>query len=231
MHRIFYRLLLVEDDPLIASSLTDVLQERVVVEHAPSCAIAKERIRTLPYDAVILDITLPDGSGLSCIPVIKKSLPSCGILVLSGETDESQKVAALEAGADDYVTKPFTAAEFRARVDVILRRQFTSSPRHLFLGAFCFDQAQAILTKKNVPVHLTPQPRRLLQALARTPNVAVTRSKLIEALWDDAIEVSDQALDVVVRRLRSVLEPGNVTVIESVYGVGYRLVTSHEEDS
>ena len=220
-------LLLVEDDQRLSRALTRLLEEdRHVVEHAPDGRSGIELAGAIDgLDAVILDIGLPDMSGLDVARVIRKQGADVSILMLTARDTVNDRVAGLDAGADDYVVKPFAYAEVAARLRALARRAEPgprrSEPR-LTAGAIALDEAAHRVTVNGANVDLSPREFSLLEALLRHPGQALTRDQLLDHAWPFSVAVTPNAVDAYVHYLRTKLGPAGAQV-ETVRGVGYRL--------
>ena len=177
-------------------------------------------------DLIILDLGLPDGDGLSLIRDLR-SWSDAPVLILSARTQESEKIAALDAGADDYLSKPFNVGELRARVRAMLRRRARTgeqaSPLVEF-GAISVDLSRRLVTRNSQPVHLTPLEYQLLSALLSQPGKVLTQRSLLQNIWGPTYIDSSHYLRVYVGHLRQKLEddPAQPKHFLTETGVGYR---------
>lgn len=229
-------ILVIEDDASIRSVLRVLLhaQHYRVVE-AETAARAEIEARSHKPDLLLVDLGLPDGDGLKVIQRIRTWSP-VPIVVLSARTMESQKIAALDAGADDYVAKPFSAPELLARVRAALRRSARSSeqPPVLQLGEITVDLARRQTHSREAEVHLTPLEYRVLDALARQAGLIVTPNQLIKEVWGPDRSDDTRSLRACLKNLRQKLEPNpsRPRYIVTEVGLGYRLrVTEAEQKS
>jgi two-component system KDP operon response regulator KdpE len=223
-----HQVLVVEDEPGIRQILRVLLEaEQYRVVEAETAARAELEARAHKPDLLIVDLGLPDGSGLDVIRSVRNWSP-VPIVVLSARTMEEQKVAALDAGADDYVTKPFGAPELLARIRAALRRNVRTAQQQprLALDAVEIDLARRIATGPDGEIHLTPLEYRVLECLARQSGLIVTRGQLLREVWgpgqDDA-----RNLRACIKNLRQKIEddPRAPQYLLTETGVGYRLVT------
>jgi len=226
-----HQVLVVEDEPGIRRVLRALLeagQYRVV--EADTAARADIEARTHKPDLMIVDLGLPDGSGLDVIRRVRTWSP-VPIVVLSARTMEEQKVAALDAGADDYVTKPFGAPELLARIRAALRRNVRTSQQlpQLGLGPIVIDLARRNASGPEGEIHLTPLEYRVLECLARQPGLIVTRDQLMREVWGPSQD-DTRNLRVCIKNLREKLEPDPRAprYLLTETGVGYRLMPDEE---
>ncbi len=213
-----HRILLVEDDPDLQDGLKEMLElEGYTVTLAGTVREAQSAWDGAGFDLVILDIRLPDGSGLALCRQWRQAGNQVRILFLTACGDELQVVQGLEAGGDDYVAKPFRLRELASRIHAQLRRSGSAS----YLGQHIridFDQLHA--SRDGHPLILTPTEFQLLAALARNPGRTLTRTQLLARIWDDGgAYIDDNTLSVHISRLR---EKIGSDCIHTVRGVGYR---------
>jgi two-component system KDP operon response regulator KdpE len=222
-----FLVLVVEDDRDISAVLRTLLeaeQYRVVVAETGERAV----IETGSHrpDLVLLDLGLPDRDGQDVIREIR-TFSSVPIVVLSARTMETERVKALDAGADDYVTKPFGSRELLARVRAALRRAVRTAgpPAPLPIGRLTVDLAQRQATGADGPVHLTPLEYRVLECLVRARGLIVTRDRLVAEVWGPGRVDDSRSLRVYVKLLRQKLEPDpeRPRFLVTEAGVGYRL--------
>jgi two-component system KDP operon response regulator KdpE len=221
------RVLVVDDEPQILRGLRVVLRRAgFQVEVAASVAEALDALAVRPPDALVLDLILPDGTGVDVLLDLRRwsSLP---VLVLSAVGDERMKVRALDAGADDYVTKPFGADELTARLRALLRRAGDGAGAEpvVEVGDVAVDLAARRVTKAGRDVHLTPIEFDLLRVLATHRGKLVTHRQLLSEVWGTGYESDTQLLRVHVAHIRAKLEddPGAPRLLLTEPGVGYRL--------
>lgn len=212
--------LLVEDEEIIARPLASLLRaEGWTVEAVPTAAQARERIAQRAFDAALIDLGLPDGSGYEVCRAVRKA-GDAAVIILTARSDEDSVVCALEEGADDYVAKPFRARELVSRLRAVLRRR--GAKREYRFGALAIDAQAAQVTVNGTPVALTAQEYRLLLLLVSHAGRVWERGQLLQALWDDGgAFVEDNTLTVTVKRLREKLGAEGAR-IATVRGIGYR---------
>lgn len=233
MTEAMHLVLVVEDEPGIRRILRVMLEsEGYRVVEADTAARADSEARTHRPDLLVVDLGLPDRSGLEVIRGVRAWSP-VPIVVLSARTMEEQKVAALDAGADDYVTKPFGAPEMLARIRAALRRNVRTSmqaPR-LKLGTVEIDLARRTAGGPGGEIHLTPLEYRVLECLARQPGLIVTRDLLMREVWGPAQE-DTRNLRVCIKNLRQKLEPDprEPRYLVTETGVGYRFMPDEEAE-
>jgi len=220
-------LLLVEDDERLARALTRLLEEdRHVVEHAPDGRTGLELATGVSgIDCVILDIGLPDMSGLDVARGIRRSGVDVSILMLTARDTVNDRVVGLDAGADDYVVKPFAYQEVSARLRALARRAEPGPRRaepRLACGAIMLDEAARRVTVSGRSVDLSPREFSLLEALLRHQGQVLTRDQLLDHAWPFSVAVTPNAVDAYVHYLRGKLGDAGVQ-IETVRGVGYRM--------
>ena len=222
-----HQVLIVEDDAGIRDVLRALLSaSNYRIVEAESAARGEIEARTHKPDIALVDLGLPDRDGLDLIRSVRtwSALP---IIVLSARTGEAQKIAALDAGADDYVTKPFAAAELLARVRAALRRTATGAlpSFEIHLGGITVDLARRELRGAAPSIHLTPLEYRVLENLARQPGTIVKQDKLIREVWGPAQVGDTRSLRVCIRNLRAKLEPepDRPRFLVTEAGLGYRL--------
>jgi len=231
-------ILVIEDEPAIAESISYALRrEGYTATIAGTLAEAEHALRGI--DLIVLDLMLPDGSGFDLLARIRRESESTAVIILSSRDAEADRVAALETGADDYVTKPFSPREIVARVRAVLRRarpRGDSSgssappppePPHAGEPPLAVDEGtrRAFVLGKNVD--LTRVEFDLLTCLLGTPGRVFTRAQLIDKVWGDGFAITDRTIDSHVKSLRRKVADagGHPAMIETVRGVGYRAMT------
>ena len=213
------QILLLEDDEALGRGIGMALE-------TPECAVtrcaglreAEALLLEREFDLLILDINLPDGSGLALLKTLRRSGKRTPVILLTANDLELDEVTGLEAGADDYITKPFSLAVLRARVNAQLRRAVPAADGRVELGGFCFDFSQLEFFREGVSIELSKTEQRLLRLLVENRGRTLPRELLLERVWDGGEFVDENALSVAVRRLRAKLLDAP---IKTVYGVGY----------
>jgi len=219
-------ILVVDDEPQIVRGLKVILRQAgYAVRAAETKRAALDAVAVRPPDAMVLDLVLPDGSGVEVCEEVRRwsRLP---ILVLSAVGDEREKVRALDAGADDYVTKPFGTDELLARLRAVLRRAGEAEDEPAVrLGELVIDLAAHAVTSGGEPVHLTPIEFDLLRVLAVNRGRLVTQRQLLRDVWGPAYETETHYLRVHVSHIRAKIEPdpARPRYLLTDPGVGYRL--------
>jgi two-component system, OmpR family, KDP operon response regulator KdpE len=222
-----HQVLVIEDDAGIRDVLRAMLgAARYRVVDAETAARGEIEAQTHKPDLLIVDLGLPDRDGIELIRRVR-TWSSVPIIVLSARTSETQKIAALDAGADDYVTKPFGVAELLARVRAALRRVAIGAmpSSEVRLGSIVIDLARRELCGAAEAVHLTPLEYRVLENLARQPGTIVKQDRLIKEVWGPAQMGDTRSLRVCIRNLRAKLEPDphRPRYLVTEAGLGYRL--------
>ena len=216
---------LLEDDETLGRGIAMALTgPETSVVCRPSLAKAGEALAEDRFDLLILDINLPDGSGLDLLRQVRAEGDSTPVILLTANDLELDEVTGLEAGADDYITKPFSLAILRARVNAQLRRSTPKASQILTTGPFAFDFEQMDFRRDGRVVELSKTEQKLLRVLVENRGHAVSRATLVDRVWTDGAEfVEENALSVTVKRLRSKLEadPARPDYLKTVYGIGY----------
>jgi two-component system OmpR family response regulator len=223
------RVLVVEDDEKIASFLVNGLkQANFAVDRAADGEEALSLLRSITYDALVLDIMLPKLDGLSVLRRIRQEKILVPVLLLSALASVDNRIAGLHAGADDYLTKPFAFSELLARVQALIRRaSHVAEPTSLVVG----DLSMNLLTREVVrggrPIELQSREFALLELLMRQPGRPVTKTMILEHIWDYSFDPQTNVVDVLVHRLRSKLEKNfSQKIMRTIRGVGYVLKIS-----
>lgn len=213
------RILLLEDDEALGRGICMALETpSCTVTHCSTRLQAIKILQGVVFDLLILDINLPDGSGLELLRTLRQNGTSTPAILLTANDLELDEVTGLEAGADDYITKPFSLAVLRARVNAQLRRSVPVKQERIELNGFILDFTRMEFSKEGTIIDLSKTEQRLLRLLVENRGRTLPRELLLEKVWDGGEFVDENALSVAVRRLRGKL--GNAP-IRTVYGVGY----------
>ena len=218
-------ILLIDDEQALGSSLSVRLRgEGYLVDAA---AEGFNKATSLPFDLIILDLMLPDRSGLDVCQAIREAGIATSLIVLSALHQTTDKVVALKLGADDYVTKPFKSAELVARIQALLQRVPTRSGYGVYqFGSLRIDFRLAEVTKDNKPVHLSARELQLLRYLIERAGSSVPRVELLSSVWGYDTGTLTRTVDVHIASLRNKLEhnPSHPEMILTVSGLGYTFV-------
>ncbi len=219
------RVLVVEDaQRLLEILIRSLREEGFLVDGTPSGEEAVRLAATVPYDSIVLDVRLPDVDGFEVCRRVRAAGSWSPILMLTARDALDDRVRGLDLGADDYLTKPFEFPELFARVRALVRRDATPRPATLVVGELELDPATHTVQKDGEPVELTAKEFALLEYFMRHPGQALTRSRLIEHVWDYTYMGDSNVVDVYVRHLRRKIDGGLTEAsLETVRGVGYRL--------
>jgi two-component system OmpR family response regulator len=218
------RILVIEDDSKIASFVVNGLkQSGYAVDH---CADGEEglmRAETIAYDAAVVDVMLPKLDGLSVIQRLRAKGVRMPVLILSAKATVNDRVRGLQAGGDDYLTKPFAFSELLARIQALIRRASqTPEPTRLTVGDLSLDLLSREVKRANEKVDLQPRELALLEYLMRHANRPVTKTMILEHIFDYSFDPQTNVVDVLVHRLRSKLDKDKA-MIHTIRGVGYVL--------
>ena len=223
------RILMVEDDRRLASQIQKGLEEQ---RHTVTLAFdGREGLAAAcqgQFDVVVLDVMLPGMDGFSIVKQVRADRIGTPILLLTARDSTEDVVTGLDAGADDYLTKPFSFKVLLARLRALGRRKGTEARTHIQIADLVLDDDQHSVRRAGVTVQLTPTEFSLLDLLMRNAGRVLTRSRIIEAVWGNERDVENNTLDVFIRQLRTKVEPrGARKLIQTIRGVGYSV---REED-
>ena len=217
------RLLVVEDEKKVASFIKQGLEEEgyavdVALNGEEGLGMALERV----HDLIILDISLPRMDGFQVLKKLRQQKVNTLVLLLTVRATIEDKVLGLDAGADDYLTKPFAFQELLARVRALLRRRAEAEPALLQMGELILDPAQRIVSRGGEKIDLTSKEFALLEYFMRNPGRVLTRTMIIEHVWNYDFDTMTNIIDVYVNYLRRKIESGHgAKLIHTVRGVGY----------
>jgi two-component system OmpR family response regulator len=218
------RILLVEDDDMLGGAVRDHLAAHGhAVDWMTRIASSSDARATTAYDLVLLDLNLPDGSGLGFLRALRKTGDTVPVIILTAMDQLTTRIDGLNAGADDYLVKPFDLGELIARVAAVARR-YAGNPNPLLeIGPLRIDRGQRIASVDGAPLDLTAREWAVLDKLAQHPGVLVSRGQLEDALFEFGAEVDSNAVEVYVSRLRKKI---GHSLIHTSRGLGYRLARS-----
>jgi two-component system, OmpR family, response regulator len=220
------RLLVVEDDPTIASFVSKGLQEAgYAVDVAEDGTRGLQLALTEPYDAAVLDVMLPGRDGLSIIEELRRRRINVPVLILSARHSVDDRIRGLQAGGDDYLTKPFAFSELLARVQALIRRsQGSPEPTRLAAGDLSLDLATRHVERAGRPIDLRPREFALLEYLLRNAGRVVSKTMIMEHVWNYSFDPRTNVVDVLVFRLRERVDRDfDTKLIQTVRGIGYVL--------
>jgi two-component system OmpR family response regulator len=219
------RVLLVEDEVKMAGLVRrGLVEEGLAVDVANSGEDALVRATATEYDAIVLDVMLPGISGFETCKLLRERGTWSPVLILTARDSVEDRIAGLDGGADDYLTKPFSLGELNARLRALFRRQPSERPAVLEVGDIRLDPAYHSATRNGTAIDLSAKEFALLETFMRSPGRVLSRFHLLEHAWDYSYEQRSNVVDVYIRYLREKLDrPFGVESIETVRGSGYRL--------
>lgn len=221
------RILLVEDDRGIAQTIKEGLKHQHVVDvtYTGQKGLTQAQSSEIEYDTIILDVSLPDIDGVQICARLRDSRISTPILMLTAKDAVQDKVKALDAGADDYLTKPFHFAELQARLRALQRRQSRAFQGSVLkVGELTLDPANRTVTHGKQPVDLRRKEFLLLEYLMRHVNQVMTRTMILENVWEEDADPTTNTIDVHIKYLRDKIDkPFATTYLRTVHGLGYKL--------
>jgi DNA-binding response OmpR family regulator len=221
------RVLVVEDEEKLGNLIKDILaKEGFAVDWMADGEKAQRRIQLNynDYDLIVLDLMLPNKQGLEIVKDMRDSHIDTPLLILSGKQDTDSKVALLNAGADDYLTKPFEFDELMSRIRAITRRPKKVLPTELKVADLTLNPATQKVIRENEEVKLTLKEFRILEYFMRNPDTVLSREDIMSNIWDFNYDSFSNVLDVFINKIRNKLDTkGHAKLIETVRGVGYRL--------
>ncbi|MBK1439186.1 response regulator transcription factor [Parapedobacter sp. ISTM3] len=221
------KLLIVEDEQGLRDNMMQFLcKEQYIVETASDFHSAMEKVSLYDYDCILLDVGLPDGSGLSLLEVLKSKQKRDNVIIISAKDSLDDKLEGLELGADDYLTKPFHLAELNARIKAVLRRKALGGRNVIALNNMELDFDGRVLRVDGSDIHLNRKEFDILAFFIVNKNRLIYKSALAEHVWGDHIDNADN-FDFIysqIKNLRKKLkEHGANLEIQAIYGVGYKL--------
>jgi two-component system response regulator TctD len=217
------KFLLVEDNQELADAISSRMRlDGHVIEHAANLADARAFVDVGEYDLILLDIMLPDGDGRGFLKAHRASNHDTPVIVLTARSQVSDRIGSLDLGADDYLTKPFDHAELEARCRAVLRRKTGKTKTVIELGGVVFDPLAGLLSVDGESVNLRNRELRLFELLVNAPGQVFSKQKLSDRLFSYDDDVSENAIEVYIGRLRKHLENSNLKIV-TLRGLGYRL--------
>jgi DNA-binding response OmpR family regulator len=222
------RILLVEDDPEMAIALRAALTSAdIIVDLAPTIDVAAAAIAIAPHDVIVLDRGLPDGDGLTFLADLRGKGCDIPVIILTAKGDVADRIGGLDAGADDYMVKPFSTEELLARLRAVQRRPSALSPSIVRAGRLFFDMGERVAMIGDTALNLPRRELLLLEVLVRRLGRTVQRAFIEDAVYGFDDEIQSNSLDAHVSRLRKKLVEGGAGVeIHGIRGVGYLLKPS-----
>jgi two-component system copper resistance phosphate regulon response regulator CusR len=219
------RVLLVEDDPTLNAAAAAYLRRAgFAVDCAGDAASALRFTRLNPYDAIVLDVRLPDADGLAVCRELRANRVDARIIMATARDGLDDRIAGLDVGADDYLVKPYALPELEARLRALLRRPAHALPVTLTVGDLALDTATRRARRGARPIDLTTKEFAVLEVLMRGAGHVVTRQQISEHAWDDSFDPFSNVIDVYVGRLRRKIDAdGEPALLATVRGAGWRL--------
>lgn len=219
------RILCVEDNIKLASNIKKGLEQdsyAVDTLHDGEIALLRIQGNSTFYDLVVLDSMLPTVSGPEIVKTIRKNGITIPVLMLTALDDVENKVSALDAGADDYLAKPFEFSELKARIRALLRRPKDIVPSVISLSDITLDTNKREVKKLNKIIALTAKEFSILEYMMRNPGRVLTREQIMNHVWDYSFDSFSNVVDVHIKNLRKKLQKKNETIFETIHGLGYR---------
>ena len=223
------RILLVEDEISLANEIRDFLKsENHLVDDSDTIASASENLAANSYDFVLLDLGLPDGNGLTLLKDVSRYQKTASVIILTARSEINDKIIGFESGADDYLSKPFSFLELKARMQAILRRKSGWNKDVIQIGGFEISLNNNVVAHEGKEIKLTKKEYILLQFMVINKNRILNRFQLAEHLWGDHLDDEYQSnyIDVHVKNLRKKLSVySSVDWLETVRGLGYKIIS------
>lgn len=220
------KIIVIEDDVDLCGSLQDLLQmEHHKVDAVHTSKEALDQLKFSHYDLLILDWNLPDGSGLDVCKQYRTAGGDSPVLMLTGKGEVTNKIAGLDAGADDYLTKPFHPEELNSRINALLRRPGPFRGNEIQLAGIVLEPSMFRVTREGEEVRLLPKEFALLEFLMRHPNEVFSTDALIDRVWESGADVSPEVVRTYINRLRNKLgrQGQPFEMLKTVHGLGYKL--------
>ena len=228
------KILVVEDEPSLQEVIKTTLEkERFIVELAGNLSTAKEKTGVYDYDCILLDLMLPDGSGLELLQHLKQIRRSENVIIISAKDSLEDKIEGLNLGADDYLAKPFHLAELIARVRSVMRRRHRSGEHTISLGNVTVFPDSFIVQVNGTPIDLKRKEYDILHYLINRSGRLINKNTLAESVWGDHIDQVDNYdfIYAQMKNLRKKLTDSGADIeIKAIWGVGYKLICKTQED-
>jgi DNA-binding response OmpR family regulator len=223
------RIFIVEDEKELAASITEFIGgEGYLVDSACNFAAAEEKITLIEYDCALIDLMLPDGSGLDLVKLIKKVQPQCGIIIITAKNTLDDKIMGLDLGADDYLTKPFHLAELNARIKSIIRRRNFGGAKEIIINEITINPEKHEVLVNEELVELTRREFDIFLFFVSNKERVITKDSIIEHVWGEDSNAFDN-FDFVYTHIKNLrkkmIERGAKDYIRSIYGIGYKFST------
>lgn len=218
------KILIIEDEIDLSNAIAAYLKgQDYLCETTGNFNDAIEKTELFDYDCILLDITLPGGSGLEVLKQLKANNKMDGILIISAKNSLDDKIKGLTSGADDYLSKPFHLSELSARIGAIIRRRNFNGSNLLTYDAITIDTLAKVASINNTPLELTRKEYELLLYFVTNKNKVISKNAIAVHLWGDAMENNNDFIYTHIKNLRKkLIDAGNTDYIKSVYGMGYK---------
>ncbi|MFA5894865.1 MAG: response regulator transcription factor [Candidatus Shapirobacteria bacterium] len=219
------RILVVEDDEVLSKNISIILKRAsYAVDMAKDVDEASNKLASMEYDLVLMDWKLPDGNGIDLCKETRKNNPEVKIIMLTANSQVEDKIEGLDAGADDYITKPFEMDELLARIRSALRRSGLSTLKTIIIDDLQIDTALRIVKRGGKEIALSTKEYALLEYLALNEGMAVSRVDLLSHVWDENANIFSNTVDVHIRYLRNKIDKGRkIKLIRTIKGKGYAI--------
>lgn len=220
------KILIIEDEKELSKSMAMYLKaENHVCEIAPDLSTAMEKTESFDYDCILLDISLPDGNGLNVLKELKANKKTDGVIIISAKDSIDDRIAGLDLGADDYLSKPFHLSELSARISAVIRRRKFDGNKVIVLNEITIDTLGRIVTINNTDLDLTRKEFDLLLYLVSNKNRVISKNAIAEHLSGDEADIFDN-FDFIYSHMKNLkkklVQAGSADYIKSVYGMGYK---------
>jgi DNA-binding response OmpR family regulator len=229
MEKEIVRLLVVEDEKRLSDVIKKGFGENgFAVDQAFNGEEGLFLAESEQYDAIILDIMLPVKDGITVCKELRKNQNTTPVIMLTAKVQLDDKITGLDAGADDYLTKPFEFLELKARVQALIRRKYNQPDSVITIGTLVIEPQKHVVKRDTKEINLTPKEFSILELLARHKNEVITRTQIVEHTWDYNFDSMSNVVDVFIATLRKKIDGGQKQkLIHTIHGVGYKI--SEEE--